>query len=120
MAIKKRKQQAPRPQVEPGVQQRLREVATELRHMLYGETGCPEWGTLFREIEQDGMTVGLELARLLYRLRRYMRCLSFQVNVIEVVRGRRRPTGKSRHDPGRSKDGMVSCEVDCGRTANRQ
>jgi len=46
------------------VQQRLREVAAELRGLLYGEAGCPEWGTKFREIEADGMSVGLELARL--------------------------------------------------------
>ena len=46
------------------VQQRLREMAVELRRLLYGDTGCPEWGTKFREIEEDGMSVGLELARL--------------------------------------------------------
>ncbi len=54
-----------RPQVDPQVQERLREMAAELRHMLYGEKGCPEWGTLFRDIEASGMSVGLELARLL-------------------------------------------------------
>lgn len=54
-----------RPPVAPEVQQRLREVATELRQLLYGENGFPEWGTLFRQIEADGMSVGLELARLL-------------------------------------------------------
>lgn len=36
-----------------------------MRQLMYGEKGCPEWGTLFREIENDGMSVGLELARLL-------------------------------------------------------
>ena len=56
---------AGRPKVEPQVQERLRGMAAELRHMIYGEKGCPEWGTLFREIEADGMSVGLELARLL-------------------------------------------------------
>jgi hypothetical protein len=45
-------------------QARLREVAAEVRELLYGEAGCPEWGTKFREIEQTGMSVGLELARL--------------------------------------------------------
>lgn len=51
--------------VDPQVQERLREVAGELRPLMYGGKGCPEWGTLFREIEADGMSVGLELARLL-------------------------------------------------------
>lgn len=55
----------PLKEVEPEIQERLREVADELRHLMYGEAGCPEWGTLFREIEKDGMSVGLELARLL-------------------------------------------------------
>jgi len=54
-----------RPQVDPQVQVQLRSMATELRHLTYGEKGCPEWGTLFREIEADGMPVKLELARLL-------------------------------------------------------
>lgn len=32
--------------------------------MMYGEAGCPEWETLFQKIEDDGMSVGVELARL--------------------------------------------------------
>jgi hypothetical protein len=48
----------------PNVQARLREIAAEMRGLLYGENGCPEWGTKFTEIEMDGMSVGLELARL--------------------------------------------------------
>jgi hypothetical protein len=51
--------------VNPQVQERLRGIAADLRQLMYGEQGCPEWGTLFREIEADGMSVGLELARLL-------------------------------------------------------
>ena len=50
--------------MDPDVQGRLREVATEMRRLLYGEAACPEWGTKFTEIERDGMSVGLELARL--------------------------------------------------------
>jgi hypothetical protein len=50
--------------VDPSVQARLREMAAEMRGLLYGEAGCPEWGTKFTEIETDGMSVGLELARL--------------------------------------------------------
>lgn len=48
----------------PSVQARLREIAAEMRGLLYGEAACPEWGTKFTEIENDGMSVGLELARL--------------------------------------------------------
>jgi hypothetical protein len=48
----------------PSVQARLREIAAEMRGLLYGEKGCPEWGTKFTEIETEGMSVGLELARL--------------------------------------------------------
>jgi hypothetical protein len=46
------------------MQARLREMAAQVRLALYGPGGCPEWGTKFREIEQQGMLVGLELARL--------------------------------------------------------
>jgi len=51
--------------ISPDVQSRLREMAAEMRGLLYGDAGCPEWGTKFTEIEMDGMSVGLELARLL-------------------------------------------------------
>ncbi|MCE9525352.1 MAG: hypothetical protein K8R36_04790 [Planctomycetales bacterium] len=65
MAFQKRNQAVTRSKIDPAVQQRLRSMAAELRQIIYGEQGCPEWGTLFREIEQDGLSVGLELARLL-------------------------------------------------------
>ncbi len=54
-----------RRKVDPTVQERLGKMAAELRHIIYGEQGCPEWGTKFVQIEEDGMAVGLELARLL-------------------------------------------------------
>jgi len=50
--------------VSPVVQARLREVAAEIRGLIYGEAAFPEWGTKFTEIEADGMSIGLELARL--------------------------------------------------------
>ena len=49
---------------DPVVQSRLREIAAEMRGLLYGEAACPIWGTKFTAIEKDGMSVGLELARL--------------------------------------------------------
>ena len=48
----------------PNVQARLREIAAEMRGLLYGEAASPVWGTKFTEIEAEGMSVGLELARL--------------------------------------------------------
>ena len=50
--------------IDEGMQARLVEMAGQIREALYGPDGCPEWGTKFREIEQQGMSVGLELARL--------------------------------------------------------
>jgi hypothetical protein len=47
------------------VRQRLAEVAAEARQLVYGERGCPEWGTLFAEIETDAKEVGHEFIRLL-------------------------------------------------------
>ena len=49
----------------PQVRQRLDEIAAEARRLMYGEAGCPEWGTLFAEIEDDAQEVGHELIRLL-------------------------------------------------------
>ncbi len=49
----------------PQVRQRLADMAAEARELVYGEAGCPEWGTLFAEIEDDAREVGLEFIRLL-------------------------------------------------------
>lgn len=51
--------------IDPVVQNRLVEVAEELRGLLYGEAGCPAWGTKFIEIETQDMAIGRELSRLL-------------------------------------------------------
>lgn len=50
--------------VSPEVAARLAELAGEMRQLVYGEEGVPQWGTKFTEIESQGMNVGLELARL--------------------------------------------------------
>lgn len=47
------------------IQNRLAEVAEELRGLLYGEAGAPEWGTKFVDIETQDMAIGRELSRLL-------------------------------------------------------
>ena len=47
------------------VRQRLREVAAEARALVYGEKGCPEWGTSFAELESDAREVGHEFMRLM-------------------------------------------------------
>src|SRR5437016_3879723 len=44
----------------PEMRQRLAEVAAEARRLVYGEKGCPEWGTSFAEIESDAREVGHE------------------------------------------------------------
>ena len=51
--------------VSPEVAQRLVDLAREMRQLVYGGAGVPEWGTRFSQIESDGMAVGLELARLM-------------------------------------------------------
>lgn len=51
--------------VSPEVAARLAELAVEMRQLMYGKDGVPEWGTKFTDIESQGMNVGLELARLL-------------------------------------------------------
>ena len=40
------------------LRQRIRDVAGELRRELYGEQGCPEWGTKFTEMENAACEIG--------------------------------------------------------------
>lgn len=47
----------------PEVKARLAELAAEARELLYGEAGCPAWGTTFAEIEEDAKEVGHEFIR---------------------------------------------------------
>ena len=54
-----------RTELSPEVLQRLEVVAREVREFLWDGEGVPELGTLFSEIEAQGMTVGGELARLI-------------------------------------------------------
>src|SRR5829696_150190 len=48
----------------PAVRRRLAELAAEARMLVYGEQRCPDWGTLFAEIEADAKEVGHEFIRL--------------------------------------------------------
>jgi hypothetical protein len=50
--------------VSPRIAKRLAEVAQEMRELMYGAEGYPEWGTRFHEIEEHGMSIGQELSRL--------------------------------------------------------
>lgn len=54
-----------RAKMTPELRQWLAEKAVELRTKLYGEQGCPKWGTSFCEIEGDAKEVGTELMRVL-------------------------------------------------------
>ncbi len=54
-----------RAKLTPELRQWLAEKAAELRTKLYGEQGCPTWGTSFCEIEGDAKEVGNELMRVL-------------------------------------------------------
>ena len=45
------------------VKQRIASCQAEVREILYGEAGCPPWGTKFAEIERVAMSVGEELSR---------------------------------------------------------
>ena len=45
------------------VKERIAACQAEVRELLYGEAGCPVWGTSFAEIERTAMSVGEELSR---------------------------------------------------------
>lgn len=44
------------------LQERIKDVATELRQEVYGSSGIPQWGTKFTEIEDVGVEIGDALA----------------------------------------------------------
>jgi hypothetical protein len=50
--------------LEPAVRQRLEELADEMRLLIYGQQGFPDWGTTFAEIESDAKELGHEFIRL--------------------------------------------------------
>lgn len=108
-----KQRQATRRKVDPQVQQRLREIAGELRQLMYGEKGCPEWGTLFREIENDGMSVGLELARLLMEQATAQQATDMPPQAMQVPGDIVQPAGTDEatlHTPA----GHISWEQPCG------
>lgn len=53
----------PRVELSDRIKAKLAEVDEEIRELLYGEAGCPVWGTKFAEIEKVAMSVGEELSR---------------------------------------------------------
>lgn len=59
------KRQVGRAKLTPILRQQLAEAAKQARRSMYGEAACPEWGTSFAELEDDGKEVGHEFIRLL-------------------------------------------------------
>ena len=51
--------------LQPEVRRRVEELAAELRQLLYGPTGTPEWGTEFTVLEDEACEVGDEVTRCL-------------------------------------------------------
>lgn len=49
----------------PQVREWLEQMVAEARLRVYGEAGCPVWGTSFAEIEDDSKEIGHEFIRLL-------------------------------------------------------
>lgn len=53
------------PKVSPEVAVELVDLARQMRRLLYGGDGVPEWGTKFSRIETEALEVGRELSRLM-------------------------------------------------------
>ena len=53
------------PQVSAEVAVELVDLARQMRRLIYGGDGFPEWGTKFSRIETDALEVGRELSRLI-------------------------------------------------------
>lgn len=95
--------------IDPAVQARLREMAAEMRQVLYGEAAFPEWGTRFREIEKDGMNVGLELARLVIEQSVGEQARHMPASAMQVADDEVRPAG-TESMPVDTEAGRVSWE----------
>jgi hypothetical protein len=89
MALKRNK-------VGPRLQERLAVVAAEMRQLLYGEEGSPEWGTPFVDIEADAMAIGLELARLTVEQSADSQTKQMPPEALEVPGEEVQPAGKRR------------------------
>jgi hypothetical protein len=46
-----------------GVNEEIRQFAVKLREKVYGGQVCPDWGTLFTEIEELGVQIGDAVCR---------------------------------------------------------
>jgi len=53
------------PKVSPEVAVELVNLARQMRRLVYGGDGVPEWGTKFSQIEAEALEVGRELSRLM-------------------------------------------------------
>ena len=53
------------PQVSPEVAVQLVDMARQMRQLMFGGDGVPEWGTQFSRIEDEALEVGRELSRLI-------------------------------------------------------
>lgn len=53
------------PKVSPEVAVELVDLSRQMRRLLYGGDGVPEWGTKFSRIEAEALEVGRELSRLM-------------------------------------------------------
>ena len=53
------------PKVSAEVALELVDLARQMRRLLYGGDGVPEWGTKFSQIETESLEVGRELSRLM-------------------------------------------------------
>ena len=53
------------PKVSAEVATELVDLARQMRRLIYGSEGVPEWGTKFSQIEAEALEVGRELSRLI-------------------------------------------------------
>ena len=85
MAQKTKKRR--RATLEPKVAERLGEIAAQIRQLLYGDTGCPEWGTTFSQVEDECCAVGEELSRLLMAQGMQRQCAKMPPEALDVPGG---------------------------------
>jgi hypothetical protein len=85
-------------------------VAAALRHVLSGEAGYPERGTQFTQIEADGLSVGLERARLLREQSAQEQAAHLPEGALALAGDVVDPAGTQRGEPLQTPAGVVSGE----------
>ena len=92
------------------IKAKVAEFDAEIRQMLYGEAGCPAWGTKFAEIEKVAMAVGEELSRRVMAAAAGLQCSELSPEAL-ICEGEQATVVGMEKRPLETKAGLVEYET---------